>query len=112
MMGWGVTDLGAILSPPIKDSPQQDKNCFSDSMNITSLREAFRPTERADLGPQKNIAIEDAAKRKHALTELEDVVCVTTCFKIGPSTLRPPRFSHALQVLTAENRLATVFSLE
>lgn len=68
--------------------------------------------ERADLGPQKTIAIEDAAKSKHALTELEDVVWVTTYFKIGPSTLRPPRFSHALGRLTAENHLATVFSLE
>lgn len=46
--------MRAIFSPPIKDSPQQDKNCFSDSMNITSLREAFRPTDRGDLGPQKN----------------------------------------------------------
>lgn len=40
-------------------------------MNITSLREAFRPRERADLRPQKNIVIEDAARRKHALIELE-----------------------------------------
>lgn len=45
--------MGAIFSPPIKESPQLDKNCFSDSTSVTSLREDFRPTERADLGPQK-----------------------------------------------------------
>lgn len=36
---------GNILSPPIKESPQQDKNCCLDSTDITSLR-GSRPTER------------------------------------------------------------------
>lgn len=52
-MGWRVTDTGAIFSPPIKDSPQQDGNCFSDSKNVMSLREAFGPMERADCGHKR-----------------------------------------------------------
>lgn len=52
-MGWRVTDAGAIFSAPIKDSPQQDGYCFSDSTNVTSLREAFGHTERAGCGHKR-----------------------------------------------------------